>query len=102
MTRSPWLDPSELRVGLGCMRLPALRFADTVAAAVDAGITVFDTARAYGDSERLLADSLRDFAGARIVTKGGMGEAWIPDGRAKTILADCEASLSALAGLPID
>jgi diketogulonate reductase-like aldo/keto reductase len=39
------------------------------------------------------------------VTKGGMTRpagAWIPDGRAKAIAADCEASLVALDGLPID
>ena len=28
--------------------------------------------------------------------------AWVPDGRARAILADCEASLAALGGLPID
>ena len=28
--------------------------------------------------------------------------AWVPDGRAKAIRADCEASLEALDGLPID
>jgi aryl-alcohol dehydrogenase-like predicted oxidoreductase/predicted kinase len=42
---------------------------------------------------------------ARIVTKGGMTRpdgAWVADGRAKTIAADCEASLAALDGLPID
>ena len=80
----------------------------TVAAAADAGVTVFDTARAYGDNEQLVARALRQCgaeATARIVTKGGMtrtGGAWIPDGRAKAILADCEASLTALDGLPID
>jgi aryl-alcohol dehydrogenase-like predicted oxidoreductase len=87
---------------------------ETIAAAVDAGITVFDTARAYGrgeaelgHSERLLSRALRSCGGeatARIVTKGGMSRpdgAWVPDGRAKTIRADCEASLGAL-GLPID
>ena len=80
----------------------------TIAAAADAGITVFDTARAYGDNERLLTRGLRRVGAvdtARIVTKGGMsraGGAWIPDGRAKTIRADCEASLAALDGLPID
>ena len=87
----------------------------TIAAAVDAGITVFDTARSYGHgpdelghNERLLARSLRQAgaeAHARIVTKGGMaraGGAWVPDGRAKAIRADCEASLAALDGLPID
>jgi diketogulonate reductase-like aldo/keto reductase/predicted kinase len=30
------------------------------------------------------------------------GGAWLPDGRAKAIAADCEASLTALDGLPID
>jgi aryl-alcohol dehydrogenase-like predicted oxidoreductase len=112
-----WLDSSELRVGLGCMRLPADEqlALDTIRAATEARITVFDTARAYradtggvGDSERLVARGLRA-AGAqgrtRVVTKGGMrrpGGAWIPDGRAKAIAADCEASLEALDGLPID
>jgi aryl-alcohol dehydrogenase-like predicted oxidoreductase/adenylate kinase family enzyme len=81
---------------------------ETIAAAAEAGMTVFDTARAYGDNERLLARALRRCGAddrARIVTKGGMtraGGAWIPDGRAKAIRADCEASLDALDGLPID
>ena len=87
----------------------------TIAAAAEAGVTVFDTARAYGrgeaelgHNERLLARALRlsGFeASARIVTKGGMtrpGGAWITDGRAKAIRGDCEASLTALDGLPID
>ena len=87
----------------------------TIAAAAEGGITVFDTARAYGrgaaelgHNERLLARGLRACGAegtARIVTKGGMarvGGAWIPDGRAKTIRADCDASLAALDGLPID
>jgi aryl-alcohol dehydrogenase-like predicted oxidoreductase len=88
---------------------------ETIAAAADAGMTVFDTARAYGHgpdelghNESLLARALRRCRAhdrARIVTKGGMtrtGGRWIPDGRAKTILADCEASLIALDGLEID
>jgi aryl-alcohol dehydrogenase-like predicted oxidoreductase len=88
---------------------------ETIAAAADAGVTVFDTAHAYGlgeadlgHNERLLARALRRCgaeASARIVTKGGMkraGGGWIPDGRARTILADCEASLDALDGLAID
>jgi aryl-alcohol dehydrogenase-like predicted oxidoreductase len=91
------------------------RALETIGAAVGAGITVFDTARAYGwgadelgHNERLLARALRSCRGeatARIVTKGGMSRpegAWVPDGRAKTILADCEASLDALDGLSID
>jgi aryl-alcohol dehydrogenase-like predicted oxidoreductase/predicted kinase len=99
-----WLRPDELRVGLGCMRLDA-DAVDTIAAAVAAGITVFDTARAYVGSEALLARALRGVEGARIVTKGGMsrpGGAWVPDGRARSLRADCEASLDALDGIPID
>jgi aryl-alcohol dehydrogenase-like predicted oxidoreductase len=86
---------------------------ETIAAALQAGITVFDTAHAYGrteselgHNERLLARALSAVgARGRIVTKGGMtrpGGAWVPDGRAKAILRDCEASLTALDGLPID
>jgi aryl-alcohol dehydrogenase-like predicted oxidoreductase/predicted kinase len=99
-----WLRESELRIGLGCMRLPAGGEA-TIAAALDAGVTVFDTARAYGENEAMVARALRGSTSARIVTKGGMsrpGEAWVADGRAKTIRADCEASLDALDGVPID
>jgi aryl-alcohol dehydrogenase-like predicted oxidoreductase/predicted kinase len=90
------------------MRLPPELACETIAAAAEAGMTVFDTARAYDGNEQLLARALRRCGAAeaaRIVTKGGMtrpGGAWIPDGRAKAILADCEASLSALDGLPID
>jgi aryl-alcohol dehydrogenase-like predicted oxidoreductase len=114
LSRSDWLDGSELRIGLGCMRLSTdadrheERGAEVIAAALQAGITVFDTARAYGDNERLLAESIRRSGAqtrAHIITKGGMtrtGGAWIPDGRAKAIRADCEASLAALDGLPID
>jgi aryl-alcohol dehydrogenase-like predicted oxidoreductase/predicted kinase len=100
-----WLRPDEPRIGLGCMRLAPEDVAGTVAAAVAAGIAVFDTARSYDGSEALLGRALRDVPGARIVTKGGMsrpGGAWVPDGRAKAIRADCEASLEALAGVPID
>jgi aryl-alcohol dehydrogenase-like predicted oxidoreductase/predicted kinase len=87
----------------------------TIAAAAEAGITIFDTAHSYarderelGHNERLLARALRGCgadATARIVTKGGMtrlGGGWAPDGRAKAIRADCGASIAALDGLPID
>ena len=87
----------------------------TIAAALAAGVTVFDTARAYGrgeaelgHNERLLAGAVRTAGAelsARIVTKGGMTRpagAWIPDGRAKALQQDCEASLAALGGIPID
>jgi aryl-alcohol dehydrogenase-like predicted oxidoreductase len=88
---------------------------ETIATAAAAGITVFDTARAYGrdaaelgHNESLLARGLRRCGGdasARVVTKGGMtrlGGGWITDGRAKSIRTDCEASLAALDGLAID
>ena len=91
------------------------RAVETVVAAAESGITVFDTARAYardatelGHNERLLAAGLRTCGAqerARIVTKGGMarrGGGWVPDGRAKSIISDCEASLAALDGLAID
>ncbi len=103
-----WLDAGELRIGLGCMRLPDEAAFETIAAAAEEGVTVFDTARAYDGNERLLAAALRGCGAeerARIVTKGGMtrpGGAWVPDGRAKAIRSDCEASLEALDGLPID
>ena len=102
---SGWLDASELRVGLGCMRLDEEHAFATIGAAAAAGITVFDTARAYEGNEALVARALRECGAherARIVTKGGMAPGWIPDGRAKTIRAHCEASLAALDGLLID
>jgi aryl-alcohol dehydrogenase-like predicted oxidoreductase/adenylate kinase family enzyme len=87
----------------------------TLAAAVDAGITLFDTARAYaegdadlGHNERLIAKAWRactTLPAARVVTKCGMrrdGGAWIPDGRAKSIADDAVASVEALGGVPID
>jgi aryl-alcohol dehydrogenase-like predicted oxidoreductase/predicted kinase len=98
------------------MRLPVdeEQACATIAAAAESGVTVFDTAHAYGPegepggNEALLARCLRRcgaFGTARVVTKGGMtraGGAWVPDGRARAIRADCEASLEALDGLEID
>src|SRR5262245_57448544 len=87
------------------MRLSA---AETIAAGAAAGVAVCDTARAYGDGGGLLAGALRRAGaehGAHGVTKGGMARVdggWVPDGRAKAIRSDCEASLTALEGLPID
>jgi aryl-alcohol dehydrogenase-like predicted oxidoreductase/predicted kinase len=120
-TNPAWPDASELRIGLGCMRMSTDESRDealaveTIAAAVEAGVTVFDTAHAYGlgpadlgHNERLLARAIRGCGAetsARIVTKGGMSRidgGWVPDGRARSIVADCEASLAGLDGLPID
>jgi aryl-alcohol dehydrogenase-like predicted oxidoreductase/predicted kinase len=116
-----WLTDGESRIGLGCMRLSTepdrdeARAVATIRAALDAGATVFDAARAYsrddgdrGHNERLLAGALAPHprgGAARVVTKGGMarpGGAWRTDGRARAIAADAEASLRALGGRPID
>ena len=110
-----------MQIGLGCMRLSTeaerdeARAIATVHAALDGGVTLFDTARAYGlgdedrgHNERLLARALGSHAAgahARVVTKGGMARpdgGWRPDGRARAIVADCEASLHALDGRAID
>ena len=87
----------------------------TVHAALDAGFTLFDTAHAYGrdeteygHNERWMAAFLAEHARgpqARLITKGGMrraGPKWIADGKGSTIRAQCEASLVALNGRPID
>src|SRR5437763_7860307 len=116
-----WPGPDALRVGLGCMRLSTdrdraeARALRTIAAAAEEGITVFDTARAYGldaadlgHNERLLARALRACGAAGragVVTKGGMtrpGGAWVADRRPRAIRADCEASLTALDGIAVD
>src|SRR5262245_41446698 len=107
-----------MRIGLGCMRLSTELAHDEPSAiailneALDAGLHVFDTARAYapgenhlGHNERLVARACRTRAGVRVVTKCGMrrdGGAWIPDGRAKSIEEDVTASVEALSGVGID
>lgn len=79
-------------------------------AALDAGLTVLDTADAYcwdererGHNERLIAGALATWRGdrsrVRIATKGGLRRPdgrWEPDGRARHLRAACEASRRAL------
>jgi aryl-alcohol dehydrogenase-like predicted oxidoreductase len=90
--------------GLGCnnfgMRADADQSAAIVYAALDAGITFFDTARMYGGgkSEEFLGAAIR---GKRdqvvIATKFGAPTA--PDARngsRETVMTECEASLTAL------
>ncbi len=82
-----------------------------VMAAVDAGMTLIDTADAYclssssehGYGERLVAEALRRLgsaaSGVVVATKGGelrVRGAWKLDGRPEHIRAACEASLRAL------
>lgn len=103
-------------LGMGCMRLSTDRERDPDRAvallheAFDAGVTFVDTADAYcwdaaetGHNERLIAAALHTWSGDRsriqIATKGGLtrpGGNWIPDGRARHLVAACESSRQAL------
>ncbi|HEU5161087.1 MAG TPA: aldo/keto reductase [Streptosporangiaceae bacterium] len=83
----------------------------TIHAALDAGVTLIDTADAYtpdhtdvGHNERLVAAALGQWNGDRdsvlVATKGGHtrtpGGGWAVDGRPEHIKAACERSLKAL------
>jgi aryl-alcohol dehydrogenase-like predicted oxidoreductase len=50
-------------------QVPAAEVAAILAAALGAGIDLFDTAAAYGDSERVLGNALGSWADIRIVSK---------------------------------
>jgi aryl-alcohol dehydrogenase-like predicted oxidoreductase/histidinol phosphatase-like enzyme/predicted kinase len=111
-----WPDDGVPLVGIGCMRLstdPARDDARSIAvlhAALDEGITLLDTADAYGlgehdigHNERLVAQALASWRGdrsrIRVATKGGLTrrhDAWIPDGRARHLVEAAEASRRAL------
>ncbi len=104
-------------IALGCMRLSTARDRDdarslaVIAAALDAGVQLFDTADAYahhegevGHNERLLARAL---AGRRayVVTKGGLVRpdgGWVPNGRARHLDAAARASRDRLGVEAID
>ena len=120
------------RLALGCMRLSTererhesppednedndARAVDVLHAALDAGITLFDTADAYclddgdvGHNERLISRALASWSGdrsrVRIATKGGLTRphgAWVADGRARHLAGACEASRRALGVERID
>lgn len=83
----------------------------TIHAALDAGVTLIDTADAYcinraetGHNERLIAKALRTWSGDRdsvmVATKGGHyrpGDgSWLIDGRPEYVRQACDASLKAL------
>lgn len=101
--------------GLGCMRLstePARGDGLAVlAAALDAGVTLLDTADAYalddderGHNERLIATAIAGRSGIRVVTKGGLtrpGGAWVPNGRAKHLAAAARASRERLGAIDV-
>ena len=62
--------------GLGCQHVTR----DALRAGLAAGIELVDTAHAYGN-EQMVGEASPPF----IVTKGGLGVDWVPDGRAKTL-----------------
>ncbi|WP_113699115.1 aldo/keto reductase [Nonomuraea lactucae] len=83
----------------------------TIHAALDAGVTLIDTADAYtptaeevGHNERLVAKALASWGGdagaALVATKGGhtrtAGGGWDVDGRPSYLVEACERSLKAL------
>ncbi|UGQ13125.1 aldo/keto reductase [Yinghuangia sp. ASG 101] len=96
-------------VGLGCnnfgTRTDEAAARDVVAAALDAGVTLFDTAEMYGDgrSEEMLGRAL---AGRRddavIATKFGMSGDGRGSGSRRYVMRACEASLKRLGTDHID
>ena len=86
------------------------RAVDVLHAALDAGVTLLDTANAYcldsadtGHNERLIARALSTWTGdaskVQVATKGGLTRPdgrWEPDGRARALTGACEESLRAL------
>jgi len=117
------MDARPVRpLGMGCMRLSTAAERDeerslaVLHAALEAGVRFLDTADAYfsspeeaGHNERLLARALACWHGDRtaiqIATKGGLRRPegrWVPDGRARHLIAACEASLRALGTDRID
>ncbi|WP_327092921.1 aldo/keto reductase [Nonomuraea sp. NBC_01738] len=100
-------------IGLGAMPLsiegrPAADRANaTIRAALEAGVTLFDTADSYhwhagetGHNELLLAGALKGVDGVLIATKGGRGRpgdgSWTVDGDPRHLRLACEASLGRL------
>ncbi|MFC5650380.1 aldo/keto reductase [Paenibacillus solisilvae] len=99
-------------IGMGCMPLsvngrpPEKDGIKTIHAALEQGITLFDTADAYclnstenGHNERLLAKALQNRPEAIVATKGGHIRPegrWETDGRPEHLRQACEDSLRAL------
>jgi aryl-alcohol dehydrogenase-like predicted oxidoreductase len=113
-------DTQLTRIGLGCMPFSLGRGRErglsdeTIAAALDAGVNLLDTADAYalddteiGHNERLVAHGIAAHGGARplVATKGGHtrhGTEWDLDGSPEYLRRACEASLRALGVEAID
>jgi aryl-alcohol dehydrogenase-like predicted oxidoreductase len=109
--------PAVTAVGYGGMHLsiegrpPEEQSLRVLRAALDAGVTLIDTADVYcldqhdiGHNERLIAQALAGWAGDRasvtVATKGGLVRPtgrWDTDARPEQLRAACERSLRALA-----
>lgn len=103
-------------IGLGAMPMSAREHHDealavrTIHAALDAGVTLIDTADAYcwdegafGHNEQLVARALKEYGAAArdvvVATKGGhtrRGREWHLDGRPEYLRTACEGSLRRL------
>jgi aryl-alcohol dehydrogenase-like predicted oxidoreductase len=113
-------DVQVSAIGLGCMPLSNGRMVDfreqavdTIHAALDAGITLLDTANIYapswdavGHNEALVAEAIRTYTGPSsltdilITTKGGItrgdGEVWGRNSKPDALVSACEESLTEL------
>ncbi len=112
-------DLDVFPIGLGCMQLSGRRMLDhrdraisTIHAALDAGVTLLDTANiyapdagAFGHNERLVAEAVDCYSGRRpvIATKGGItrvpgpeGDVWGRAGTPDALLAAAQASADRL------
>jgi aryl-alcohol dehydrogenase-like predicted oxidoreductase len=101
-----WLEPrpAGAPVGIVCgtmnfgKRTPEDEAHRIVARALERGVTLFDTANAYGDSELILGRALRGRREARIATK--VGSRQVEGGReglrADVVLRACDESLRRL------
>jgi aryl-alcohol dehydrogenase-like predicted oxidoreductase len=117
-------DLDVFPLGLGCMQLSGRRMIDrreqalaTIHTALDAGITLLDTANIYapdaariGHNEELVAEAVSSYAGRRpvIATKGGItrvpgtdADVWGRAGTPDALLRAAEASATRLAVSPI-
>ncbi|MER6947273.1 aldo/keto reductase [Nonomuraea sp. NPDC000554] len=118
MNMRPLGETSVSAIGLGAMPMSVhghmpdeAQSIRTIHAALDAGVTLIDTADAYtptsdqaGHNERLVAEALASWGGdtsrVLVATKGGHtrtpGDGWDVDGRPEYLVEACERSLKAL------
>jgi len=97
--------------GFGCMGFDAFYFTaqktsesdaiNLVKKAFSLGVTHFDTAQFYGnkgENETMIGKAISEFARdkVQVVTKGGMGKNFAPDGNPKLLRASIEQSLKRL------